>query len=63
MKTWYRVTTTFDNRGRVKAFVDSVKASAKPEGTFHSGRRFDTYEDYFNTETEARTFAEEAKNA
>lgn len=63
MTTFYRVTTTFDNKGKVKAFVDSVRASEKPEGTFFDNGRFDVYEDYFTTEAEARQFAKEAKNA
>ena len=63
MKTYYRVTSTFDNKGRTRAFVEMVRASNKPEGTFFSNNRFDVYEDYFESEEEARQFAAEAKNA
>ena len=63
MKTFYKVTTTFDDKGRVRAFVSTVRASQKPENTFHESRRCDVYEDYFDTKKAAQAFADDAKYA
>lgn len=63
MKTFYRVTSTFDDRGRARSHIDTVRASRKPDSTFFNGPRFDVYEDYFDTEEEAKEFHSETKYA
>lgn len=63
MKTFYRVVSTFYDNGRTHAFVETVRASQKPENTFTNGPRCDIYEDYFTSEEEARKYAEGTKNA
>ncbi len=64
MKTWYCVTSSFDDRGRVTAGITATtQADEKPENTSTSTRRKDIYNDWFGTEAEARQFVEEAKLA
>jgi hypothetical protein len=64
MKTWYCVTSSFDDRGRVTAGItDSIEAEEKPESGFTSTKRKDIYTDWFGSLHEAREFVEEAKLA
>ena len=63
LKPFYRVTTTFDDKGICRSFVETVSADSKPANTFVSTNRFDIYEDYFDIEEEAVKFAREAEQA
>lgn len=64
MKTYYCVTSSFDNSGRVTAGITaSVKADKIPESTFTSTSRKDIYNDWFESIEDAKQFAEEAKTA
>lgn len=64
MKTFYCVTTTFDDRGRVTAAITSeMQAEAKPESSDTSTSSKDIYNDWFPTLKEAKAFAKEAKTA
>lgn len=61
MRTWYCVTSSFDDRGRVTAGItNTAQAEKKPESSFTSTKRKDIYNDWFGTEAEARKFVEEA---
>lgn len=64
MKTWYCVTSSFDDKGRVTASVTTTQdAESKPESTFTSTVRKDIYCDWFSSLKSARAFVEEAKRA
>lgn len=64
MKTWYCVTSTFDDRGRATAGItDTCQAETKPESTYKSTARKDIYNDWFATRREAMTFVSSAKMA
>lgn len=64
MKTWYCVTSSFDDRGRVTAGITAtIQAAEKPESGFTSTKRKDIYTDWFGTEAEARKFVKEARLA
>lgn len=64
MKTFYCVTSSFDNRGRVTAGItSSVEAETIPESTFTSTSRKDMYNDWFESIEDAKQFVEEAKSA
>ena len=64
MKTFYCVTSTFDDRGRATAGITAmVQADRKPESTFTSTSRKDIYNDWFANLTEAQQFVNEAKEA
>lgn len=64
MKTFYCVTSSFDDYGRVTANITAtVEAESKPESTYKSTRRKDIYSDWFDTLDEANAFVEEARNA
>ena len=64
MKTFYAVTTTFDNRGRVTAAItDTQKADSQPERTFITDAKKDTYVDWFPSQSQAAKFVREAKKA
>mgnify|MGYP000737978033 CR=1 FL=1 len=53
MKTYYCVTSSFDDRGRATANItDMIKAEEKPESTYTSTRRKDIYNDWFESEKE-----------
>lgn len=64
MKTYWCVTTSVDNRGRVVANIaNTVEAVFKPENSSTSTSRRDIYNDWFESEEEAQAFVEEAKRA
>lgn len=64
LKTYWCVTTSVDDRGRVVAAItDTVEAVSKPENTSISTRRKDIYNDWFESPEEAQAFADEAKRA
>ena len=63
MKEYWSVTTMFDDKGKVKAYVGSTLATQKPENTSQELKSCDRYVDWFETEKEARSFAADAKNA
>lgn len=64
MKTWYCVTSSFDDRGCVTAGItDTVQAEEKPESSYTETKTKDIYNDWFGSEAEARKFVEEAKTA
>lgn len=64
LKTYWCVTTSVDDRGRVVAAItDTVEAISKPENTSTSTRRKDIYNDWFESPEEAQAFVDEAKRA
>ena len=64
MKTWYCVTSSFDDKGRVTAGVTATQDSEnKPESSFTSTARKDVYNEWFDSLKEAQAFVEEAKLA
>lgn len=64
MKTYYCVTTSFDDRGRVTAGItNTLEAAKKPESPFTSTSRKDIYNDWFESFEEAKQFVEEARVA
>lgn len=64
MKTYYCVTTSVDDKGKVLAAITSViEAERKPESNFQSLSRKDVYNDWFDDPEEAKKFVEEAKRA
>ena len=64
MKTYYQVTTTFDDRGRVTAAVTAKRQADKaPAGSFKSTARADVYTDWFGSRREAEEFLKEAMDA
>ena len=64
MKTWYCVTSTFDNRGRATANITATcQSETKPESTFTSTSRKDIYNDWFGSRKEAMVFVAGAKTA
>lgn len=55
MRTWYCVTSTFDDRGRVTAAITATKeAEVCPKSTFTSAKRKDIYIDWFGDMAEAQ---------
>lgn len=64
MKTYWCVTTSVDNRGRVVANItNTVEAISKPENSSTSTSRRDIYNDWFESLEEAQAFVDEAKRA
>lgn len=64
MKTWYCVTSSFDNRGRVVAAITASKeAETCPESTYTSTSRKDIYNDWFGSTEEAQAWVEQARYA
>ncbi len=62
MKTYYCVTNTYDDKGRVtSAITNIVEAEKKPESTFTCTDKKDIYNDWFDSQKEAEAFVEEAK--
>lgn len=64
MKTYWCVTTSVDDRGRVIANItNTVEAACKPENSSTSTSRRDIYNDWFESEEEAQAFVKEAREA
>ena len=64
MKTYYCVTSSVDDKGKVRAAITSViDAVYKPENSFKSLKRKDIYTDWFESREEAEKLVEEAKTA
>ena len=64
MKTYYCVTSSFDDRGHVVAAITATcQADTKPESTYKSTSRKDIYNDWFETRKAAELFVKGSKNA
>lgn len=63
MKTWYCVTSTYDDRGRVTAMITRMKADEKPESTFRETTAKDIYTEWFGTMKEAEKYQRECYQA
>lgn len=64
MKTYYCVTTSVDDNGKVRAAITNVtEVVCKPENNSVSLKRKDIYHDWFDDPEEAKKFVEEAKRA
>ena len=65
MKTWYCVTSSFDDRGRAIAAITATKEAEEcPEGTYTSTTsRKDIYNDWFGSEEEAKKWVEQTRYA
>lgn len=64
MKTYWCVTTSIDNMGKViSAITNKFEAVCKPESTLKSTSKKDIYNDWFDSLEEAEKFVEEAKRA
>lgn len=64
MKTYWCVTTSFDDNGRVvSAITSTIEAVCKPENTSKSTSRKDIYNDWFESREEAEDWVNEAKRA
>lgn len=64
MKTYYAVTTSFYNDGRVICNItDSVQAERKPEDTVKSLMTKDVYVDWFSSFKKAEEFVQAARLA
>lgn len=64
MKTFWCVTTSYDDRGRVISHItNTVQAAEKPEDTYVSTRRRDIYNDWFESREAAEEHVKEARTA
>ena len=64
MKTFWGITTLFDDTGKVTAAItDTIKAAKKPENSFKETKKKDKYVDWLETEEEAKERATEALKA
>ena len=57
MKTYYCVTSTFDNKGRCFASItEERECETVPDGSFRSTKKADYYTDWFDSYTAAKAF-------
>lgn len=64
MKTYYCVTSKWDDRGNGWAGITSIiEADEKPENTFNSTPRADIYIDWFDSYEEADEFVKDVAKA
>lgn len=64
MKTYYCVTSKFDDKGNGWAGItNKVEADEKPESTFKSTTRADIYTDWFDSYDEAEEFVRDSVKA
>lgn len=64
LKTFWGVTTTIDDDGRVScAITDTVQTAVKPENSFRETGRKDIWVDWFGSKEEAEERVQKAKMA
>lgn len=64
MKTYYCVTTSVDDKGKVRAAITNIiEAVCKPEDSYKSLKHKDIYNDWFESPEEAEAFVKEAERA
>ena len=64
MNTFYCVTSSFYDNGRVTAAITATKQAARrPESEFHSTSRADIYIDWYDTQQAAEQAIQDARNA
>lgn len=64
MKTYYEVTTTFDDNGKVTSEItDTIEAEEKPVDTYESKDTMDVYKDWFDNKKAADNWIEQSKYA
>lgn len=64
MNTYYCVTSSFYDDGRVIAAITStIQAEQQPQDERHHGRLSDIYTDWFPTLEQAQAYVNEAKEA
>lgn len=64
MKTYYCVTSSFDDRGRATANItDTIKAEEKPESAYTSAGGKDIYNDWFESKKEAQEYVKQTRIA
>ena len=64
MNTYWCVTTSIDDSGKIISRITATKeSSSRPEDGFTSTSRRDVYTDWFETYGDALNFVEEAKRA
>ena len=64
MKTFWCVTTSYDDRGRVISNItNTVQAAEKPKDTYVITRRRDIYNDWFESREAAEEHVKEARTA
>ena len=64
MKTYYCVTIAIDDKGKViAAITNTIEAICKPENSFKSLKHKDIYNDWFDSQEEAKEWVEEARQA
>ena len=62
MLVW-RVTRTYDDKGKVHFSVGSLETEKLPKSTFNHTKKCDIYEDYFSKYLQAKDFMAQAKKA
>lgn len=62
MKTYYKVVTHIFGRRATIIYEGAVKADERPKNTCEETWLVDIYEDFFDTEEEARQFVEDNRN-
>ncbi len=64
MKKYYCVATSFYDDGRVTSnLIDAREADERPADEYHSGKRCDTYLEWFGTEIEAQEHINASRKA
>lgn len=64
LTTWYAVTSSFYDNGKVRAAItDTVRAAQKPESGYKELKRRSVHVDYYSTKKEADKAVEEALKA
>ena len=62
VKTWYCVTSSYDDHGRTTAAITAtMEAEEKPDNSYRSTSRKDIYNDWFDSQEEAQQFAEDTR--
>ena len=62
MKTFYKVTTSVDDNGKLECHLDgAIEAEVQPKNKYISTDRHDFYTDYFTTRSEAEKFVRESR--
>lgn len=62
MKTWYCVTSTYDDHGKTTAAITAtMEAEEKPDNSYRSTSWKDIYTDWFDSHEEAQQFVTDTR--
>lgn len=59
----WKVTRTYDDKGKIRVSIGCLEMDSVPKSTVEHDRKYDIYEDFFGTYSEAKKFMNQDKKS